>query len=376
MAVCKKTEAFAKRIRKMDLPTITEEKARQLFEEILPLIVEFWNLSVFIDFFDAGIDYKEIEKINSRYGFSKQEIQVLTTPAKKTYAQENRLLLFDLAENYSIEKANAFLEKFFWIKTDYVSAERFEKKELEEELETIKKTNWKKEKKELSESFSELEKKQKEILEAKNLKENPFWLYYELTFWRDERKRYNYMSLFALTQIALEILKRKGLQKYLPFITIKELFSLPSEAELKRRKKCSLFIITSDFFVYSEDDAEKRFWKIVGVKEFNGDLRGMSASMGTATGKARIILSPKEFNKMQQGDVLITHNTRPEFVPIMKRAAAIVTDEGGITSHAAIISRELGIPCVVGTQIATKVFKDNDLVEVRANHGLVRKVSL
>ncbi len=66
--------------------------------------------------------------------------------------------------------------------------------------------------------------------------------------------------------------------------------------------------------------------------------------------------------------------TRPEYVPAMRKAAAIVTDEGGLLCHAAIISRELGIPCVTGTRIATKVFKDGDLIEVRANHGLVRKI--
>ena len=66
--------------------------------------------------------------------------------------------------------------------------------------------------------------------------------------------------------------------------------------------------------------------------------------------------------------------TRPELVPAMKKAAAIVTDEGGLTSHAAIVSRELGIPCVVGTKISTKIFKDGDLVEVNANHGSVRKI--
>jgi pyruvate,water dikinase len=64
--------------------------------------------------------------------------------------------------------------------------------------------------------------------------------------------------------------------------------------------------------------------------------------------------------------------TRPEFVPLMKKAAGIVTDEGGITCHAAIISRELGKPCIIGTQTATQIIKDGDLVEVRANHGTVR----
>ena len=61
----------------------------------------------------------------------------------------------------------------------------------------------------------------------------------------------------------------------------------------------------------------------------------------------------------------------PDFVPAMKKASAIVTDEGGITCHAAVISRELGIPCVIGTKIATKVLKDGDLIEIKANHGLI-----
>jgi len=64
--------------------------------------------------------------------------------------------------------------------------------------------------------------------------------------------------------------------------------------------------------------------------------------------------------------------TRPEFLPAMKKSVAVVTDEGGLTCHAAIVSRELGIPCIIGTKIATKVLKTGDLVEVNANHGVVR----
>jgi len=68
---------------------------------------------------------------------------------------------------------------------------------------------------------------------------------------------------------------------------------------------------------------------------------------------------------------LVTSMTRPEFVPAMRKAVAIVTDEGGITSHAAIVSRELGIPCVIGTKSATKVLKDGWIVQVKANHGQI-----
>ena len=72
---------------------------------------------------------------------------------------------------------------------------------------------------------------------------------------------------------------------------------------------------------------------------------------------------------------MISHMTNPDIVPAMKIAGAIVTDQGGITSHAAIVSRELGVPCLIGTKIATQVFKEGDLVEVDADNGVARKVS-
>ncbi|MFA6099944.1 MAG: PEP-utilizing enzyme [Patescibacteria group bacterium] len=75
---------------------------------------------------------------------------------------------------------------------------------------------------------------------------------------------------------------------------------------------------------------------------------------------------------MTQGDVLVASMTRPEMLPAMKKASAIVTDEGGVTCHAAIVSRELNIPCVIGTKIATTMIKDGDRVEVNATQGIVR----
>lgn len=102
------------------------------------------------------------------------------------------------------------------------------------------------------------------------------------------------------------------------------------------------------------------------------ELKGQTASQGYAKGVARIVLERKDFAKFKKGEILITGMTRPEFVPLMEKAAAIVTNEGGITCHAAIISRELGKPCIIGTKNATELIKDGDLIEVRANHGTVR----
>ena len=100
-------------------------------------------------------------------------------------------------------------------------------------------------------------------------------------------------------------------------------------------------------------------------------VRGMGASPGMATGRVRVLASPAESNRLQPGEVLVATMTSPDWVPLMHRASAIVTDAGGMTSHAAIVSRELGIPCVVGTRTATQALSDGTLVTVNGKDGTV-----
>ena len=104
-------------------------------------------------------------------------------------------------------------------------------------------------------------------------------------------------------------------------------------------------------------------------------LQGAPASPKIGTGRVVILKSAKELNKVKKGDVLVTEMTNPDFVPAMRKAIAIVTDRGGRTSHAAIVSRELGIACVVGTQNATKKLKEGEIVTVDGVKGLVYKGS-
>ncbi|NYZ74721.1 phosphoenolpyruvate synthase, partial [Candidatus Micrarchaeota archaeon] len=100
-------------------------------------------------------------------------------------------------------------------------------------------------------------------------------------------------------------------------------------------------------------------------------LQGFGASPGIASGNVRIVADLKELYRVKEGDILVTAMTSPDFVPAMKRAAGIVTDEGGMTCHAAIVSRELGIPCIVGTRKATALLEDGEAVTVDARHGVV-----
>jgi pyruvate,water dikinase len=112
------------------------------------------------------------------------------------------------------------------------------------------------------------------------------------------------------------------------------------------------------------------------ANRYNKEIQGQIGCPGKARGRVCVIKNIQtDAVKFKTGNILVTGMTRPEFVPLMQKASAIITDEGGITSHAAIVSRELGIPCIIGTKIATKVLKDGDLVEVKANHGTVKIIN-
>ena len=207
----------------------------------------------------------------------------------------------------------------------------------------------------------------------------------DFTKWQDERKRATYLAIEMGSKILEELGQRIG-------YTLSELkYALPDELEniyktgrptpkeLKERGKKCLFIMNSQGFYVGAGESEEKMIKgiILGKKDLSDirDFRGLSASTGRAIGPVKIVRSATEIGKVKPGDILVAVMTRPDYVVAMKKAAAIVTNEGGITSHAAIVSRELGIPCIIGTKIATEVLRDGDLVEVNANHGWVRKLS-
>ncbi|MFZ5469103.1 MAG: phosphoenolpyruvate synthase [Myxococcota bacterium] len=110
---------------------------------------------------------------------------------------------------------------------------------------------------------------------------------------------------------------------------------------------------------------------LAGPREGEVLVSGLGASPGIASGKARRLKTPEESAQLQRGEVLVAPMTSPDWVPAIRRAAALVTDSGGMTCHAAIVSRELGIPCVVGTRNATQILRDGELVTVDGAKGKV-----
>jgi phosphohistidine swiveling domain-containing protein len=147
--------------------------------------------------------------------------------------------------------------------------------------------------------------------------------------------------------------------------------------ELEERTKFCVYLVDgTKETVYTGKKAEE-LAKEIERKEIKNitQIQGQTGCVGKATGTVKLIIRPTDMPKMKQGDILVSIATDPDIVPAMKRAAAIVTEQGGVTSHAAIVARELNIPCVIGTKIATQVLKDGDVVEVDAYTGTVTILS-
>jgi pyruvate, water dikinase len=127
------------------------------------------------------------------------------------------------------------------------------------------------------------------------------------------------------------------------------------------------------YIVQSRAVTTKEKVEEVKEEEIEGDviLEGLSASPGVGSGTVKIVDGREELHKIEKGDVLVAKMTSPDMVPAMERASAIVTNEGGTTCHAAIVSRELGIPCVVGTEKATEVLSEGSVVTVDGSSGKV-----
>ncbi len=155
---------------------------------------------------------------------------------------------------------------------------------------------------------------------------------------------------------------------------------LPSLSELQKRRN---FFYLSQFapsrVVMASGNRAKKIIEKRGLFQDKQSkdikkLKGQIAYRGKVTGRVSLIMRRKDIPKYKIGDIIVSPMTDPSYLSIMKQSPAFITDEGGVLCHAAIVARELKKPCIIGTKIATKVFKNGDLVEVDANKGTVRKI--
>lgn len=200
-----------------------------------------------------------------------------------------------------------------------------------------------------------------------------------LSYWRDERKVEMQKMNHYLEVLGREIGRRSDFGwDEIKIMNPCQINNIPVKKEqLDIFKK---LLIEQSVLVWDEKKVfhlpkkeSQKYYQAVeaSIQSDVTEIRGMIACPGKVRGEVVVINKKEEFEKMQDDKILVTNMTRPEFVPLMKKSVAIVTDEGGITSHAAVVSRELKVPCIIGTQVATKMLKDGDRVFINADHGVV-----
>ncbi|MBI5635807.1 hypothetical protein HY993_02475 [Candidatus Micrarchaeota archaeon] len=199
----------------------------------------------------------------------------------------------------------------------------------------------------------------------------------EMLFVKDKKDEYRREAFYNANKLMNELSKRLGLSlTELGYLLPNELQDANAVLKKKieeRKQGCTIEVIEENFSITGGKNAAAQF--IENNKTFeNLEIRGISCCKGVVHGFASVISSKKDIHEFAAGNILVATTTNAEYLPAMQKAAGFITDEGGITCHAAIVARELSKPCIVGTKNATRVLKSGMLIELNAGKGIVRIV--
>jgi phosphohistidine swiveling domain-containing protein len=346
---------------------------------------------------------------------AREALVILTTPTDPSYVRRQDLGLLNIIrkiqENKGLTDAfkqnketpalqeisaksavygdiQSHTEEFKWIPFDYIGPDLWDIGHFIKEI-----TIFIQQGKRTEEEFEKLEKQdeslkrlQEDLKEQFDIDDSTYRLFKDMRLimlMQDVKKEVSTKShVWLQTQLLPEISKRINIEaRLLRNLTEEEFSSLllnnaKIDPVLLKKREGYAVLITEEgrFSVLLDEEAKDYDLKFLVSFSDLDIVKGNIASLGKARGKARVLLNANEISKVQEGDIIIATMTTPDYVPAMKKAVGIVTDEGGVTCHAAIVSRELGIPCIIATGIATKVFKDGEEIEVDAVHGIVKKI--
>ncbi len=265
------------------------------------------------------------------------------------------------------EVCNKFIEEFGWFQNSYKGVFNMTKEWLAKFYDVNK------------------DKKEKVLAEKKKI-DQKYQLLVEVAQrgikFRDDKKKLLLVAVPIMDFWLEDVCKKNNWNKkemlWLSVDEIKKILNkgdkiLLSKARKSQNRGYRCGIQKEDGF----DDVDISIWnevvKINLSKTYNDIITGLTGNGGKIVGKVRVVLDiEKQGKDFVEGEILITSMTRPEYLPLMSKASAFITDEGGLTCHAAIVAREMHKPCIIGTKIATRVLKDGDLVEVDAERGVVK----
>lgn len=303
---------------------------------------------------------------------------LLIAPTQPSFIAQEEMALRVIRALPKKEQSRALKEhalEFSWIQNSYVGPFRITQKEFECRMHTLG-APWKSLKGERDEAIRTLRlsagtRRLLDIIDFTAL-------------WQDERKRNILRMIRYMGYILKEISGRTGIScdllSYFGTEDVERLRSLSDmknfQKDLKERESGVFFIMDDDGERSASGEEHGRLLSQYEVLKQHDqiqtqELHGSCAMTGVVVGRVKICIDLQSIKRVKTGDILVASMTRPEFMPALKRAAGIITDEGGVTCHAAIVARELNIPAVIGTKNATKILKEGMIVEIRAHHGLV-----
>lgn len=379
---------------KLNFLLLSEENLISEYKKFSRFYSDWFIVTISLELAASGLEPLLGEKLKKYYVESEQktyqkDFAVLTAPLTLTfYRQEQKdiLKILTLPKEKQIRALVNHQKKYYWIFNSYAKGQIMNKNYFQKELEKYVKSDFRKILSEIEEYPSTITKEKEAIYKKIGIKgEDKRIAIIVETFSRllDERKMINFRAEHYLELFVEEIAKRTGKSvdnlKYLLPEELTKSFAFIDKKLIRERKKCFVLSCTDKKIKYFiGDNANVLSDQFLGVKNINESIiHGQVASTGENLyfrGVAKVVLTISEIDKINAGDILVTTMTSPDFVIGMKKAGAIITDTGGMLSHAAIVSREFKIPCIVGTEIATKVIRDGDVVELHCGRGTVRVI--
>lgn len=387
-------DLFTKKLGENDFRKFSDKELIDIFNDLTKNTIPARAFLQPMATLDKIISQKIIELLPVKSTIQKEEyLKILAYPEKKNEHAKEQESFLNLISEYNKNKntenlIERHLQKYSWIGARYYWEYAWEKKDIIRRIDQFIKggKDSKKEMRKIMEARKEMREKSERITKELRIKKNSELYKFieiarEFSYLRTWRTDIIYQSAFRSRFLFYEIAKRFDIEKEdlylythweLEKIIKKEKAKLSKEEINKRKEFYAEFVEGKDLKIFSGNKYKKYFSSFFRKENKEHEICGVTAHGGKTRGIVRIVNIDKDIKKVRRGDILVATMTFPNFVPAMEKASAFVTDEGGILCHAAIVSREMKKPCIIGTKIATQVLKNGDFVEVDANLGTVK----
>ncbi len=331
---------------------------------------------------DAFLTKKLGKILESKENYNPETVNILCSSEKiiPAIAMKKEILKAALEDNPNLDK----LMGYSWLPVYDYCMKPYSRQFYLEQINDEKKENPEVKLNEMERNQRELSQKRKELMaelefsdEERHIIELAREFVYLRTYRSDVMRQAYYYSIPLMKEIAGRLDINLNELSVLLFTEIRQFLlhnEKPDKEIMKKRLKSFLYVFNEGRAIVTTDEKEIIEAKTRLERNQGHTINGMPAFPGVVVGKVRMILVASDVIKMEKGEILVAKYTTPDYIFAFDKAVAVVTDEGGITSHAAVVAREMKLPTVVGTGNATTVLNDGDKIRVDATKGIVTKL--